>query len=311
MVSIRDFFGRKQDAVNAEAKENIAKVVELCDGSSNCGSDCEEDMAELANDDKVFDKMKIDHETPLYNSSKAPKVHFVVPTSQTDWQHDACSENKSFVQYRIQKWCQDHDSKFSGVGKGQTLSCAVSSLPKDIMDIEVMRGTKNNVLVLPHFIWINGLKTEQVDETLDQLVPKLLSPDLNIDKLIEEHSNLSKAVEKAYVLLCSHAKRDKRCGIVAPYLKKAIDKQLQKHGLYRDNSDFRPDGVVVTFVNHVGGHKFAANVQIFLKDPCVLIWLGRVKPTNVPFIVDGMIVPEKPKLPWPEKVRCVQKYESW
>ncbi|QLQ80270.1 hypothetical protein HG537_0D02710 [Torulaspora globosa] len=311
MVGIKALFGLKKDGIDPKATEDIAKVVEICDGASSCGSDCEEEMAELAKGDKVYEGLKIDHEEPLYNSSKPPKVHFVVPTSQMDWEHDACLEDTSSVQYHIYDWCQKHNDEFSGVGNGQKLSCAVSSLPKDIMDVEVMRGTKNNVLVLPHFIWINGLESGKVDQTLNELVPKLLSPELAIDKLVEEYSMLSRAIERSFVLVCSHTRRDKRCGIMAPYLKKAFDQHLQKQGLYRDNSDFRPNGVNVAFVNHVGGHKFAANVQIFLKDPCILIWLGRVKPTNVPFIVDGILVPEKPKLQWPEKVRCVQKYASW
>lgn len=303
-------FGSKKQLVDAKATEEISKVVEICDESSCC-SDCDQEEPELAEGDKVFQRLKIDHETPLYNSSKAPKIHFVVPTSQTDWQHDACLENKSSVEYGIYKWCENNRNKYANVGPGQTLTCAVSSLPKDIMDIQVMRGKKNNVLVLPHFIWINGLTSDQVDETLDDLVPELLQKDIDKEKLLNKYTNLSEAVEKSFVLICSHMKRDKRCGKMAPYLKKAFDRHLQKEGLYRDVSDFRPGGVNVVFVNHVGGHKFSANVQVFLKDPQALIWLGRVTPTNVPYIVDGMIIPDIPKLPWPEKVRCVQKYQSW
>ena len=67
----------------------------------------------------------------------------------------------------------------------------------------------------------------------------------------------------------------------------------------------------IAFVNHVGGHKFAANVQIYLRNPNTLIWLGRVTPTIVPSIVEHLIVPEEPTLPFPEKVRCIKKYQSW
>ena len=34
-------------------------------------------------------------------------------------------------------------------------------------------------------------------------------------------------------------------------------------GLYRDLHDERPGGVGVYFINHVGGHKFSANVMIY------------------------------------------------
>lgn len=311
-MSVLRLFGgkRKQDPVSQEATEEISKDAEICDESACCG-DCAEDEAELEKGDKVFSKLHIDHDKPLYNSSKAPKIHFVVPTSQTDWQHDACLENPNSVQYKVYNWCQDHADQYAAVGDGQTLSCAVSSLPKDIMDIEVMRGTKNNVLILPHFLWIKDLTSDKVDQTLDELVPTLLQKDMDREKLLKQRTDLAEAGEHSFVLICSHAKRDKRCGIVAPYLKKAFEKGLVRHGLSRDNSDFRPGGVQIAFVNHVGGHKFAANVQIFLKEPNTLIWLARVTPTNVPYIIDGIIVPEKPKLPWPEKVRCIKKYDSW
>lgn len=304
-MALLGLFRSKVDPVDAEATRDIGKVVPICDESA-CGGECTTEYeAELEAGDKAFGKLKIDHETPLYGSSKAPRIHFVVPTSQTDWEHDACLEDEKSVQYGIYKWCESH-----GDGKGQ-LSCAVSSLAKDIMDMKVMRGTKNNVLVLPHFIWINDLTSDKVDETLSELVPALLSEELDIGQLLSKYPNLSEAGERSFALICSHAKRDKRCGIMAPYLKKAFDARLQKYGLYRDVSDRTPGGVDVIFVNHVGGHKFAANVQLFLKKPNMLIWLGRVTPTNVPYIVDGMIVPEEPRLPWPEKVRCVQKYQSW
>ena len=259
----------------------------------------------------MFKKLQIDKETPLFNSSKTPKLHFVVPTSQIDWQFDACMENEKSVQYKINQWCQDHADEYLQTGEGQTLTCSVTSLPKDIMDIEVMRGTKNNVLILPHFIWINDLKSDDVKNTLDELVPVLLDHNLDKETLLKQKSNLSLAREKAFVFICSHTTRDKRCGVTAPYLKKTFEKQLQPHGLYRDNSDFRPDGVNVCFINHVGGHKFAGNVQIYLKNDHTLIWLGRITPKNVPTIAENVLIPEKPTLPLPEKVRCIKKYAAW
>ncbi|CAI4058903.1 hypothetical protein N7582_001236 [Saccharomyces uvarum] len=299
--------------LTAKGRQEISQTIPICKGDDaadqhDCSGDCKEDIED---GEQAFAKLKIEQETPLLNSSKTPKIHFVVPTSQTDWQHDACSEDKKSVQYKISQWCDKNSSKFSSMGTGKTLNCGVSSLPKDIMDIEVMRGTKNNVLVLPYFIWLNDLRSDKVEETLDDIVPTLLNGSISRDKLLETRPNISEARERAFIFLCSHATRDKRCGITAPYLKRVFDGKLQEHALYRDNSDFRPDGVKIAFVNHVGGHKFAANVQIFLKNPNTLIWLGRVTPVMVPSIVEHLIIPEKPTLPYPEKVRCIKKYESW
>lgn len=305
MSFLKLFKGKSVDPISPADVQKIGQMIDICDESS-CNGECE-DLTDVKAGEQIFSKLKIDHETPLFNSSQPPKLHFVIPTSQTDWAHDACSEKANSVEDKIEQWCQRNENNYKNMGKGKKLNCAVSSLPKDIMDIEVMRGSKNNVLVLPHFVWIDELRSDKVDETLDRLVPLLLQ---NRKEDIEA-LGLRPAREQAFVLICSHMKRDKRCGLIAPYLKKALDKQLQAHGLYRDNSDFSPDGVRVAFVNHVGGHKFSANMQVYLKKSNTLIWLGRVSPANVPYIVNELIIPEKPRLPWPEKVRCLEKYQPW
>ena len=302
--------------LNAAALEEIQKEIEVCpkdaDDVSVCsGGSCENNDMERG--EAVFAKLQIEHETPLLNTSKVPKVHFLVPTSKVDWAHDACLESADSVQYRISKWCESHADLFNAVGKdqGQTLTCSVTSQPIDIMDIDVMKHRKANVLVLPYFIWINDLHTDKVDETLDELVPLLINRTLSKEQLIEKYDNIEAARDKSYVFICSHTTRDKRCGVTAPYMKKVLDKLLQQHGLYRDNSDFRPDGCQAFFISHVGGHKFAGNVQIYLRDTQTLVWLGRVTPKYIPTVFEHLILPETPTLPVPEKVRCVKKYAKW
>ncbi|KAH0612408.1 uncharacterized protein H6S33_010460 [Morchella sextelata] len=67
------------------------------------------------------------------------------------------------------------------------------------------------------------------------------------------------------ILLCSHKRRDARCGISAPILRKEFERHLRPLGLWRDMADMRPGGVKVLFINHVGGHKFSANVIVYRK----------------------------------------------
>ena len=117
-MGLLGLFKSKKDSVNAEATKDIDEVVEICDESS-CGGECNGDEdAELEKGERAFGKLKIDHETPLYGSSRAPRIHFVVPTSQTDWEHDACLEDKKTVQYGIYKWCENHSDE------GKSLTCA-------------------------------------------------------------------------------------------------------------------------------------------------------------------------------------------
>ncbi|KAG0664718.1 hypothetical protein C6P44_000700 [Monosporozyma unispora] len=331
-MGIRDFIvnklgGTASDAVSEEGeslskgdKVKISEEIKLTQDlikneKDKDHSDCEDcsgsDEETIEAGESTFAKLTIDWNTPLYNTSKVPKLHFIVPTSQKDWKHDACKEKPGSVQDKVSDWCFKHAPGFEkdNIGDGQTLTCSVTSLPINIMDIDAMRGTKNNVLLLPHFLWINDLQASKVDETLDAMVPDLLSGDLDNETLLAKYEQMAPSHEDAFVFICSHTTRDKRCGVTAPYMKKVFDKHLQDHGLFRDNSDLRPEGVNVQFINHVGGHKYAGNVQIYLRKTRTLIWLGRVTPRHIPTLVEHLIVPEEPNLPYPEKVRCIKKYK--
>ncbi|SCU81582.1 LAMI_0B06898g1_1 [Lachancea mirantina] len=285
----------------------IEEVVEVC--SDDCGACSYDDNAEVSKAEANYSKLKIDMDGALFGSSKSSKVHFIVPTSQTDWAHDACSEKRGSVQDKLATWIDNNKSKFTKTkAAGDVLRCSVSSLPIDIMDLDVMRGEKNNILVLPHFLWIQDVKATQIGSLLDEYVPLLV--DNKRDELLSKE-NVIEAKQESFMFLCSHKTRDKRCGVTAPVLKRFMDQELQTHGLYRDASDFSPNGATVAYINHVGGHKFAANVVIYLRKSHSMVWLARVSPKHVKAIVDNIILPDTPKLPWPEKVRCVEKYGEW
>lgn len=68
------------------------------------------------------------------------------------------------------------------------------------------------------------------------------------------------------ILMCSHKTRDARCGQSAPLLRKEFERILRPMGLYRDLHDDRPGGVGLYFINHVGGHKYSANVMIYRRE---------------------------------------------
>lgn len=68
---------------------------------------------------------------------------------------------------------------------------------------------------------------------------------------------------RALILLCSHKTRDARCGQSAPILRKELERHLRPLGLFRDLDDERPGGVGIYFINHVGGHKYSANMMVY------------------------------------------------
>ncbi|CZT24300.1 related to sucrose cleavage protein [Ramularia collo-cygni] len=68
---------------------------------------------------------------------------------------------------------------------------------------------------------------------------------------------------KYVILICSHATRDARCGQSAPLLRRELERHLRPLGLFRDLGDERPGGVGIYFINHVGGHKYSANMMVY------------------------------------------------
>lgn len=118
----------------------------------------------------------------------------------------------------------------------------------------------------------------------------------------------------AVILLCSHRTRDARCGQSAPLLRREFERHLRPLGLQRDLEDNRPGGVGIYFINHVGGHKYAANVIVYRrrnfewykdgageketekeKDEGAAqgIWLARVRPEDCENIVKFTILKGK------------------
>lgn len=94
-------------------------------------------------------------------------------------------------------------------------------------------------------------------------------------------------ITKPTILVCGHGGRDQRCGILGPILQSAFRTELARRGIEAD----------VAQISHIGGHKYAGNVIVYL--PPNLegnalkgsgIWYGRVGPEQVEGVVDETVV---------------------
>lgn len=92
-------------------------------------------------------------------------------------------------------------------------------------------------------------------------VPHTPMPDL--PQNLPAGLSLRACPHKYIILICSHATRDARCGQSAPLLRRELERHLRPLGLFRDLGDERPGGVGIYFINHVGGHKYSANMMIY------------------------------------------------
>ncbi|KAG0211201.1 hypothetical protein BGX28_008381 [Mortierella sp. GBA30] len=88
----------------------------------------------------------------------------------------------------------------------------------------------------------------------------------------------------AAIMICSHRKRDKRCGVTAAILKKEFMRILRSKDLYGDGEG----DIEIWLISHIGGHKFAGNVIVH-KSEGMAVWYGRVEPCHAQAIVETTI----------------------
>lgn len=115
---------------------------------------------------------------------------------------------------------------------------------------------------MPEFKLIRGVSAETSGEFVKGFIDGAGDNELLENTTLPFHS---------VVLICSHNKRDKRCGVTSKYLVKAFESGLRRRDIYRSFDDMRTEeqggvrggGTVLGCVSHVGGHKFAGNVIIY------------------------------------------------
>jgi leucyl-tRNA synthetase len=94
-------------------------------------------------------------------------------------------------------------------------------------------------------------------------------------------------ITKPTILICGHGGRDQRCGILGPLLQSSFQSEFRRKNIDAD----------VGLISHIGGHKYAGNVIMYLP-PCMEgnalkgsgIWYGRVGPENVEGVVEETVI---------------------
>lgn len=120
--------------------------------------------------------------------------------------------------------------------------------------------------------------------------------------------------DEVIVLICGHGGRDQRCGVYGPLLRGEFEKRLAEQGEGIEvlegaapvekhaAEEKKAWGARVGLISHIGGHKFAGNVIVYIPPgfktygsdvPHPLaghgIWYGRVEPKHVEGIVQETI----------------------
>lgn len=128
----------------------------------------------------------------------------------------------------------------------------------------------------------------------------------------------ARKVDEILILICGHGGRDQRCGIMGPILQAEFEDKLERQNVRvlkdapvadalevdaveLEKEDYVP-AARVGLISHIGGHKFAGNVIIYIPQSWTGhplagkgIWYGRVEPSHVEGIVgktvfDGKVI---------------------
>ncbi|GMG21485.1 unnamed protein product [Ambrosiozyma monospora] len=329
-----NFLKKAVGLTSSTPAEKISAIVPLSEESQECNpQECHNTFAS-----RCFKLDPVDMKSQLWESAKPFDFHVLVSTGSSDWIHDAFTDGPEDGMLQLL-----NGYEFGKFGKVK-LNVSSVGFPDgdDFTDYE--DGKKADLLLMPWFVWVKGLDKNNYKTVLDQVLSTLTTKDdgnssekLNDWQKIEkeegspsqenehraskeEHDNfrlpgviegakISKDLSKSYIFLCSHRTRDKRCGVTAPIMKKEFESHLRELDLYRDEGDDRTGGVKVVFTNHVGGHKFAANVMVYNKHG-EFVWFAKCSPLNVGPILNETVLKGRV---FPELVRTAKKFDpiSW
>lgn len=237
---------RPSESRNAKKPRDLFPPTDPTVDGDECLHDCETCTVSLPRG------WKIEEGDALYGLVKGWQTHLVVATGQSDWLRDVEDEPGSLMQA-----VAGADTK---PANGR-LMLSASNMPTPAQHDPTQGHT---ALLLPAFEVLRGIHTADAGA----LIAHISNAPTNTAPLVPQPPRVTPfscapCPHDYLILLCSHRTRDARCGQSAPLLRREFERHLRPLGLFRDLDDERPGGVGVYFINHVGGHKYSANVMIY------------------------------------------------
>ncbi|KAL2004299.1 hypothetical protein VTN02DRAFT_4024 [Thermoascus thermophilus] len=287
--------GSSAEDENRANKSNTEYLFPKVDPKED-GPDCQKDCADCTLHYPA--KFSIDTHRQLYGNIKPFTTHILVATGRSDWAQKVEHEKGSLMEAL-------HES--SATSKYGRVMISASNLNAVSQDGDPEDAT--TVLLLPSFIFVDSVTSRNIPELIYRFAAPdsknqahsdedAAAPEPKPHELTSSRLKSRPCVHDYVVLLCSHKRRDARCGISAPLIRRELERHLRPLGLYRDVDDERPGGVGIYYISHVGGHKFAANVLVYRKKEQQMIWLARIRPEHCEGIVKYTIL--KGKVVYPE-----------
>ncbi|BFZ57434.1 hypothetical protein PYCC9005_004486 [Savitreella phatthalungensis] len=222
----------------------------------------------------------LDLETEMYGGIQPFHAHVCIATGVDDWAHTI--EDVARTPAKVIAGALD-TRKTDLEPLDRIVLSNTSATPPDTSHMHI-------TILSSHWARIRCLPS-QADALASYIIDPTAVGDLEIERL----------PYSAVVLICSHSRRDARCGKTAPLLRDAFEEVLRDRELYYDADEGGEEGKVrVEMCSHIGGHKFAGNVLIYRTrtdhppNPSrESVWCGRVMPKHVPLLVDHTIIAGK------------------
>ncbi|CAG8442617.1 14040_t:CDS:2 [Acaulospora morrowiae] len=253
--------------------------------------------------------LKIDRKSTLEGTVKPYVKHVLISTGKSDWQTHIEEDTFSLAAY-LHKVLKSNNSpkgnkkdsliekknKVEGSPQTHEDSSNEAEKPRIVITNSSRQNNDsdskgNDVLLFPDNILIKNVTPKQAAEFYKRFLSTPISS-LNEEK--EQYlSTVNFTVEqmpyKAVIVICSHKRRDKRCGVTGPILKEEFDRVLKEKNL--DVESHNNNGIAVFLSSHTGGHKFAGNIIVYRDGQG--IWYGRVIPCHVKSIVELTVLEGK------------------
>ncbi|OJD10058.1 hypothetical protein ACJ73_09957 [Blastomyces percursus] len=289
---------------------------------------CPEPTCPCAPTPTMPEGLEIDHEREL-NGTMAPySQQVLILTGQRDWrsriEEDGVDEGWGMLVRRL-KGLLGRGGKYSD--PYNNIMITNTSFPPH--HTIAPTPTTASALLFPSFRYI---PTIPLDETsLDAFVRAFLLPTSlhpahdALPAAQREHMrrvpafqsslfpNIAQIEDSPTILICGHGHRDQRCGILGPLLQAEFRRVLQGKGFRVSGGEEDGDGgfaddvgrANVGLISHIGGHKYAGNVIIYLPPSLSSpgnrqggamslagkgIWYGRVEPRHVEGIVEETVL---------------------
>ncbi|KAF8979084.1 hypothetical protein BGZ46_005824 [Entomortierella lignicola] len=281
------FLKAKRLATGSQEQDIYAAPFISVDDCHGCANPCQDE------DHPHYPSyLKVNRDRPILYSVKPYTRHVLISTGQEDWESHI-EDDRNSLAYHLHKAIEEgqrRSKEESGGRDSERILVTASSRKAEDWD-----GPGWQVIVLPDQLVINNVTPEQCGAFFDAFLKPAVgtvtletpTPEVSNQYQVQSRDTTFKVkrwLPKAAIMICSHKKRDKRCGVTAPILRKEFMRVLRSKDLYGDCEG----DVEIWMVSHIGGHKFAGNVIVH-KSEGQAIWYGRVEPCHSQPIVEATI----------------------